>query len=56
MYCCEQRQKKGEILEKSDLDYKRPGFGLHPRYLSDICGKAAKKDIKKGTPLKWDLI
>jgi pseudaminic acid synthase len=34
----------------------RPGFGLHPRYLNDILRKRAKVDIKKGTPLCWDVI
>lgn len=34
----------------------RPGFGLHPRYSDKIYGRKAKKDIKKGTPLDWDLV
>ncbi|HOE03764.1 MAG TPA: SAF domain-containing protein [Bacteroidales bacterium] len=34
----------------------RPGYGLHPKYYNDILGKTANKNIKKGTPLAWDLI
>ncbi|WP_277188706.1 SAF domain-containing protein [Meiothermus ruber] len=34
----------------------RPGFGLHPRHLRDILGRRAVRDIKRGTPLSWDMI
>jgi len=29
---------------------------MHTRYLVEILGKKAVKDIKKGTPLSWDLV
>jgi sialic acid synthase SpsE len=34
----------------------RPGFGMHPKYYSEILGLTATKDIDRGTPLSWDLI
>jgi N-acetylneuraminate synthase len=34
----------------------RPGQGLQPKYLLEIIGKKAKKDIDRGTPLNWELI
>jgi pseudaminic acid synthase len=34
----------------------RPANGLHPRYLHDILGRHARRNIKRGTPLKWDHI
>jgi pseudaminic acid synthase len=34
----------------------RPGYGLHPRHLPEMLGKRAAKDIKKGSPLNWDLV
>ena len=34
---------------------KRPGFGMHPKYLSELLGKEFKKDFKKGTPLSPDF-
>lgn len=34
----------------------RPGHGLHPRHLSDVIGKRAARDVKRGTPLSWDLV
>ncbi len=37
--------KKGEIVELEDLDYKRPGNGLSPKYYKELIGKKAVKDI-----------
>jgi len=34
----------------------RPGYGLHPRHLSDVLGRRAAQDIKEGTPLGWELL
>ena len=48
--------KKGEILTDENVRSIRPGFGLHPKFLNEVIGKKAKGDIKKGTPLKWELI
>ncbi len=48
--------KEGEVLTDQNTRSIRPGHGLHPRSLKDVLGKKAKKDIKKGTPVKWQLI
>lgn len=37
--------KKGEIITKEDLDYKRPGSGIPPKYYKFIVGKEAKRDL-----------
>ena len=42
--------KKGGIITEDNVRSIRPGFGLHPKYLNNILGKAVKKDLKKGTP------
>lgn len=36
----------GKIIEREDLDFKRPGTGIEPKYINLIVGKKAKKDIK----------
>lgn len=46
----------GELFTDSNVRIIRPGDGLHPRFLDDIIGKRASVDIKRGTPLSWDLI
>ena len=40
--------KKGELFTEENVRSIRPGFGLHPKYLSDILGKVATKDLEKG--------
>ena len=47
---------KGERYSEHNIRIVRPGFGLPPKYYADILGKTAKQDIKKGTPLSWDLV
>jgi pseudaminic acid synthase len=46
----------GEKLTKDNIRSIRPGHGLHPRYLDEIVGRYAKKDIRRGTPVSWDLV
>jgi len=49
--------KKGELFTEENVRSIRPGYGLHPKYYPQIVGKRrARKDIKAGTPLSWDLI
>lgn len=48
--------KKGESITEENVRSIRPGYGMHPKYLKEIIGKKVKKDVKKGTPLSWDLI
>ncbi|WP_457626275.1 pseudaminic acid synthase [Persephonella sp.] len=48
--------KRGEILTEENIRSIRPGYGLHPKYLPKILGRKARKDIKKGTPLNWEMI
>lgn len=48
--------KAGETLTEQNVRSIRPGFGLHPKYLKDILGKKAAKEIEKGTALNWDFI
>ncbi len=44
--------KKGEILNEENIRSIRPSNGLEPKYLKDVIGKMANKDLKRGTPLK----
>ena len=48
--------KEGELFTKENVRSIRPAYGLKPRYLPDLLGKRAARDIKRGTPLSWDLI
>jgi pseudaminic acid synthase len=48
--------RKEDIFNEENVRSIRPAYGLPPKYLKFILGKKAKKDIKKGTPLKWELM
>jgi pseudaminic acid synthase len=48
--------KTGEILTEENVRSIRPGYGMHPKYLPSLLGKKARKEIKKGTPLSWDMV
>jgi pseudaminic acid synthase len=48
--------KKGEIITHKNVRSIRPGFGLHPKCLSNIIGKTVKKDMEKGDPFTMDTI
>jgi len=38
--------QKGEIIRREDLDFKRPGSGIPPKYYEFIVGKKAKRDLQ----------
>lgn len=32
----------------------RPGYGLAPKHLEEVCGMSVIRELKRGTPLSWD--
>lgn len=48
--------KKGDEFTERNMRSIRPGFGLHPKYFTQILGKKAKQNIARGTPLSWDHV
>lgn len=48
--------KKGELITEENLRSIRPGFGLHPKYLPEILGKVATKDLEKGDRFELNFI
>jgi len=46
----------GELFTSENIRSVRPGFGLSPRCLDAVLGKASNKLLKRGTPLSWELI
>ena len=47
---------EGDVITKENMRSIRPGHGMHPRHYKEVLGKVAVKDIKKGTPVDWNLI
>ena len=48
--------KTGDIFTKENLRCIRPSYGLPPKYYDTVLGKRVKKDVKKGTPMSWELV
>jgi pseudaminic acid synthase len=48
--------RTGELFTEQNVRSIRPGHGLPPKYLNDVVGRQAALDIKRGTPLGWNLI
>ena len=48
--------KDGDVLTKENLRSIRPGHGLVPRYYEVLLGKKVVRNVKRGTPVNWDLI
>lgn len=47
---------KGEPLTENNIRVIRPGHGLEPKYYETVLGKIALTDLKRGTPLSFDVI
>jgi len=47
---------QGEKITEKNTRSIRPGFGIHPQFFKQVLGKKAIQDLKKGTPLSFDLI
>ena len=48
--------KKDEILTGACFDILRPADGLKPKYIYQLIEKKALKDLKKNSPVDWDLV
>jgi pseudaminic acid synthase len=48
--------KLGEAFTLENVRSVRPAHGLHTRYLEQVIGRVATRDLEMGTPLSWDLV
>ena len=48
--------KAEELFSEKNVRSIRPGFGLHPKFSSEIIGKKANQNIEKGTRFSLDFI
>ena len=48
--------RAGDKLSEKNLRRIRPGLGLPPAHYEEVLGRAVKRDVRKGTPLTWDLL
>ncbi len=48
--------KAGDVFTEKNLRRIRPGMGLSPKYYDALLGRCVKCDVKRGTPVSWDLV
>lgn len=48
--------KAGDVITEDNVRSIRPGYGLHPKHLSEILGKTFSQDVEKGERMKFDLV
>ena len=48
--------KAGDVLSLENIRCIRPGLGMPPKYFDTLLGSRVNKDVKKGTPMNWDLV
>lgn len=46
----------GETINKDMVDIRRPGIGILPKHFNNIIGQKANVNIRKETPLKWEML
>ena len=45
--------KAGHVITKEDLEFKRPGTGIHPDQYQFIIGRTLKHDLSEDSELSW---
>lgn len=48
--------KEGDIIKREDLTWKRPAFGVSPKDIDQVVGKAVTKAINKDDTIYWEMI
>lgn len=48
--------KSGELLTEENIRVIRPGYGMKPKYLSEVLGKKALCDVSRGTPISREIV
>lgn len=47
---------KGQMIQRQDIDFKRPGTGLSPAFYKDVIGKTADVDIDADQPINFNML
>ena len=48
--------KSGDIITEVNIRSIRPGYGMAPKHFHTIIGKKFKNDVKRGTPLSFEMV
>lgn len=48
--------KAGDVLTRENVRAIRPGLGLPTKFFDVLLGKRIVRDVKRGTPVRWELL
>ena len=48
--------RKGDVISENCIKSVRPGYGLAPKFISDIVGKRVTTDVQKNTRVLWEHV
>jgi len=48
--------EEGKVIQKEDLTFKRPAFGISPRSINEVIGMRARRTIQEDEILKWGML
>lgn len=48
--------KAGDVITEGNMRAIRPGYGLSPRYYDVLLGRRVGCNVRRGTPLSWELL
>jgi N-acetylneuraminate synthase len=48
--------RAGELFTPENVRSIRPGHGLAPKHFEEVLGRAATRDLTRGTPLAWEHV
>lgn len=48
--------KAGDVVTEKNVRSVRPGYGLHPKYLTDMLGKRFVKDCQMGDRFSLEMV
>lgn len=51
-----QNMKAGDVFTPENIKAIRPGLGLSPKYYDILLGKVVKQDVKRGSPVSWEIL
>lgn len=47
---------QGTSITKDMIAIKRPGYGIQPKFIEQVAGRVARKNIKSEEPIYWDYV